>query len=1366
MQNSISKILTISPHIRLIRIWSIIHGAIFETPLSSVKAISAIPEVQKIWLDKSFSLSLFPSYSQESSYLSQIFIPQTNTVFSTKENSKETDYYNGTNVIVALLDTGIDFSHPDLQNAILPFGGVSMVDIEPTPLDFHGHGTFCAGLIAGAGLENSNFTGVAPGVKLLNIKVLTQLGIGYWSWIISGIEYAIIHGADIIAMCFSMPGYPNDPVNLAINFAIKRGMIVITAAGDDGPAYSSIGAPGMSQGAITVGAYDDFNHQVATFSGRGSTLSFCTKPDILASGVNITSCRPVYNLTAFLPPTFQLNLTEMTSLFQANTTYGIPLSPYYTVINSTSAAAANVTGIVANLLQHAKFLTNEEIKIILQKTAIPLPNIGPNVQGAGLINVTNAHHYLIQYNLNNSMVESRLYTPNLFSSWSVLSQNATRNSTLFLTNYGTLSFLVDSYQNHSSFHYLQGQFAIKYNDQIKWFSEMYSLRELHNLTADYSTIQTIFTDNSLIYIFTAEGVSITSGFRVNLTIINYKSPPLHNISLFSIWDTDLYWDVSNQNKGDIGNYSTKEDLLYIHDSKNGNVTYIGFTGDRPSKGHEINSSSSINSQLQNGFFTNHSSYSDNDTAVAMEWYLSSELNSSQFHQFSLYIGIGDSFNTLNNSIQTLKNLQTNKTILNLALLSSNLSRVGFVGSPFTSNALLLNIGNIPTNKTFIAFLINSSEGATQTFFSKYIDLGTISPYGYRLVNVTWNPTDSDIYSAYWIVGTEELINEIILYLMNISIEVSHEQNFLDNFFARNIFIKNRIYDFHEIFPDHLPIAPQLIYYPNDIAIFNLTITTNHPLNDLTIQTAISNIPSGWLSSHIPSSIDYFGNLQVIISIPQNPVIGSFYHKLVVSDSTYQIGVVWINFSVRYPSGRILFYKPSNFTNIQSSFQVQNLYSLWNERLDSIYGGYFEFFNMCLQNNYDIDDFNLIKQFNANLSLNSIISLPFELPFSTPTLQPNFTLLSLYDLIIICDPEINLTQNEINTLINYGKEGGNLFFWLESATESTLGSLNTILQSFGIHINASYDLSIQQSILNPISSEITYNVAQITLHNFITFKNTTKTIIFTQYESQPTFLMENSTGKILCIGDSTLFDDFSIDLFDHRQLLFNSINWLLKEKINITLHINHNNSEPLRVGDHLSISIHLTSINGTALISNLTLYTFLIMPSNRTLYMIFFPVEDGWYNSLYLNSWLNETGSYFLVVSANSPFYTSSYYTLSLTFEGATPPPENPAINRNWATFNQILYGILIALIITNVLLGIFLYQRNRWRRKMMIAELKEKMKREITNLLSEYHLYVKELETLLEKEKLLASDKLRMILDKQDRKKELLKKLKKIGKKV
>jgi subtilisin family serine protease len=138
--------------------------------------------------------------------------------------------------------------------------------------DFVGSGTFDAGVACGTGRWNSSYQGVAPGAYYLAVKVFDPLGITYWSFVISGIQWAISHGADIILFCGSIPGLYLDPMSLAFDAACDEGVFCVTPAGDDGPSYMSIDSPGQALEPICVGAYNSSSGQVqALISERGLT---------------------------------------------------------------------------------------------------------------------------------------------------------------------------------------------------------------------------------------------------------------------------------------------------------------------------------------------------------------------------------------------------------------------------------------------------------------------------------------------------------------------------------------------------------------------------------------------------------------------------------------------------------------------------------------------------------------------------------------------------------------------------------------------------------------------------------------------------------------------------------------------------------------------------------------------------------------------------------------------------------------------------------------------------------------------------------------------------------------------------------------
>lgn len=142
---------------------------------------------------------------------------------------------NGTGVTVAILDSGIDPNHPDLEGSVI--GEVNFIEDEETTGDLLGHGTMCAGIIAGSGeASGGKYRGIAPGAKLLNVRVIDSNGDGKDSDIIAGIEWALNNGADVISMSLGGLdlGQTDLPVTTAADNAMDAGAVVCVAAGNSG----------------------------------------------------------------------------------------------------------------------------------------------------------------------------------------------------------------------------------------------------------------------------------------------------------------------------------------------------------------------------------------------------------------------------------------------------------------------------------------------------------------------------------------------------------------------------------------------------------------------------------------------------------------------------------------------------------------------------------------------------------------------------------------------------------------------------------------------------------------------------------------------------------------------------------------------------------------------------------------------------------------------------------------------------------------------------------------------------------------------------------------------------------------------------
>jgi hypothetical protein len=159
----------------------------------------------------------------------------------------------GPPVTVALVDTGVDLTHPDLQGKLTD--GYNLLQPNKPPQDDNGHGTNVAGIIAAVANNEKGIAGIAPNVRIMPIKALEADGRGDEAKLGEGIRYAVDHGARIVVLSLGLYRY-NEELARIVQYAEERGVLLVAAAGNEG---NSVNYPAAYPSVVAVGGVDPFN---------------------------------------------------------------------------------------------------------------------------------------------------------------------------------------------------------------------------------------------------------------------------------------------------------------------------------------------------------------------------------------------------------------------------------------------------------------------------------------------------------------------------------------------------------------------------------------------------------------------------------------------------------------------------------------------------------------------------------------------------------------------------------------------------------------------------------------------------------------------------------------------------------------------------------------------------------------------------------------------------------------------------------------------------------------------------------------------------------------------------------------------------
>jgi thermitase len=304
---------------------------------AAAKALSKNPNVEYAEPNYNFSATWTPN---DTYYQGYQYGPQ-----NTYTNSAW-DYTRGSSgQEIAVLDTGVDYNHPDLDGKTIR--GYDFVDNDYYPMDLNGHGTHVAGTAAAETNNGTGVAGMAPNTKILAVRVLDANGSGSLADIADGIRYAADAGAEVINLSLGCDCNTTTLKN-AVDYAWNKGSVVIAAAGNDG--VSTTFEPASYANVIAVGAVDSRDRK-ASFSNYGSWV------DVTAPGVEIASTVP---------------------------------NNGYSYMSGTSMASPHVAGLAGLLASQGR--NNVQIRAAIEQTADPISGTGTYFEH-GRINSYDAVRY-------------------------------------------------------------------------------------------------------------------------------------------------------------------------------------------------------------------------------------------------------------------------------------------------------------------------------------------------------------------------------------------------------------------------------------------------------------------------------------------------------------------------------------------------------------------------------------------------------------------------------------------------------------------------------------------------------------------------------------------------------------------------------------------------------------------------------------------------------------------------------------------------------------------------------------------------------------------------------------------------------------
>ncbi len=1262
--------------------------------------------------------------------------------------------YNGTGVVVAVLDTGIDFTHPDLDDfddnestldsKVTAYA--SFVEADTLPVDILGHGTFVASVIGGTGNKSAGlYAGVAPGVSLLAAKVTLGGMLTVPSWVVSGIEWACSRGADIIVIPFNTFGAPGDAISEAVRWAAERGVLVIAAAGDDGPDYLTIMSPGGSREALTIGAYDSQTGTIPSFSGRGPSFEMMAKPDLVAPGVGIVGAKVGAGLSQAGFGGFDLSSVGEISTIVGGTSVGEAIDDYYVIADTTAAAAGVVAGAAAILLQAFDRATPIVVGNVLRDTAHHLP-YGANDAGAGLVDLPAAFSYLSKMQ---SPVEPRIRTTGtpLLATGIVVADSDGATTTALLSSYGTMvAVLRTTDDNTTSIHLMMGTLSLRWNNLDPISLMMFDVeREMHQVYTSsppdgYSRyVGVISYEDTVFVILVVEAYNLTltttqplTGFKITPIVLNLGQEPITNVSLFLSYSLDLFLD----GRDDHGKYALNNQEVFAYgQSEDYENFYFGFNSSRPFGAFEVGNSSDIGDHVTADNLTGSTTF-DGTVGLAARWDFG-EIAPTETSNVTIVLGFGDNRTMLDASIDMLWSLKPSPQFRqqgDLMVVSADIPRVVSPGQTYHSSAIVMNVGVDPSPVVAAMIVGNVNSSTSGTLFSSFWSEDELAPFHAIRLDAEWTPEHAGIFSVAWVTAPT-VASAISLFVSPATTLLASGAGLLDDFLVRDVFVGTPLPS-TSVFPRTLPCAPFDLRFPGDFGMFGFMLTTTVPLGNLTIQKYGNATEWGNFSLTPAESVDGYYNFSLIAFVPIITMDG--YHE---SDFVVSTEVGWTtNISLRcvvdYP--RSMYFldsahgtgfgalgfgaEESNTTSAAGlgggesgggiGFPLAEVGSETTARVAAEDRSTDEISLSSLSSVQDLFETLRFTTFSGLAGLKRMMGDAGIDLMELPGMAFSEDLSMFVSGMVILRPQWGFNSTEIEAIRDFGRNGGRLIIAGDTPERANLTSLNEVLSQFGYVMNGTHDAENTTEVA--ADSLLGHGVDCVWLGGG-TFIQNNQSFGQVFLGGRPVILLDESRPEVALFGSSRLFLNSHLNECNNSILFRNLIEYLLTNTLSCETTLAENTTS-YPVGRSVFLNLLVRDYYGRPA-NDLTVVIVFQLPNGSDAYFYAGFVENGLYSSQFAPSYWRDEGrinGIFLILRTED--YAGTFASISFSFYR---PPTNPQPTSGGRVLTMPQIATITGVGVFGAVTVGLAWNRARRRRRLRVPIVDETLAQDIDNMLNQ-----------------------------------------------